>query len=54
MKMTAFWDVAPCSLAEADRRFRGSYLSSTRIYFYSLHFIGMENGITDWIPRLTN
>jgi hypothetical protein len=24
MKMTAFWDVAPCSL-EVDRRFRGAY-----------------------------
>jgi hypothetical protein len=25
MKMTFFWDIAPCSLAEIDRRFRGSY-----------------------------
>jgi hypothetical protein len=25
MKMTVFWDVAPCSLAEVDRRFRGAY-----------------------------
>jgi hypothetical protein len=25
MKMTAFWDVAPCSLVEVDRRFRGVY-----------------------------
>jgi hypothetical protein len=23
MKMTAFWDVAPCSLVEVDRFFRG-------------------------------
>jgi hypothetical protein len=25
MKMTAFWDIAPCSLAEVDRCFRGVY-----------------------------
>jgi hypothetical protein len=25
MKMTAFGDIAPCSLVEADRRFRGAY-----------------------------
>jgi hypothetical protein len=25
MMMTAFWVVAPCSLVEADRRFRGVY-----------------------------
>jgi hypothetical protein len=25
MKIRAFWDVAPCSLAEVDRRFRGAY-----------------------------
>jgi hypothetical protein len=24
MKMTAFWDIAPSSLVEADRRFRGA------------------------------
>jgi hypothetical protein len=23
--MTAFWDIAPCSLVEVDRRFRGAY-----------------------------
>jgi hypothetical protein len=23
--MTAFWDIAPCSMVEVDRRFRGSY-----------------------------
>jgi hypothetical protein len=23
MKTTAFWDIAPCSFVEADRRFRG-------------------------------
>jgi hypothetical protein len=25
MKMTVFWDVAPCSLADADRCFKGDY-----------------------------
>jgi hypothetical protein len=25
MKTTAFWDIAPCSLVEVDRRFRGAY-----------------------------
>jgi hypothetical protein len=25
MKMTAFWDVAPCSILELDRRFRCAY-----------------------------
>jgi hypothetical protein len=25
MKMTAFWDIAPCSLVEVDRRFSGAY-----------------------------
>jgi hypothetical protein len=25
MKTTTFWDIAPCSLAEADRRFKGAY-----------------------------
>jgi hypothetical protein len=25
MKMTAFWDVAPCDLVEIDQRFRGAY-----------------------------
>jgi len=24
-KMTAFWDIVPCSLVGADRRFRGAY-----------------------------
>jgi hypothetical protein len=26
--MTAFWDIAPCSLVEVDRRFRGATASS--------------------------
>jgi hypothetical protein len=25
MKFTVFWDVAPCSHVEVDRRFRGAY-----------------------------
>jgi hypothetical protein len=25
MKMTVFWDVAPCSLVDVYRRFRGTY-----------------------------
>jgi hypothetical protein len=25
MKMAVFWDVAPCSLIDIDRRFRGAY-----------------------------
>jgi hypothetical protein len=25
MKVTFFWDIAPCSLVEVDRRFRGAY-----------------------------
>jgi hypothetical protein len=25
MKMTAFWDIAPCSLVEVDWCFRGGY-----------------------------
>jgi hypothetical protein len=33
MKMTAFWDIAPFSLIEADRRFRHAYfLSSGRCF----------------------
>jgi hypothetical protein len=29
LKMTVFWDVAPYSLVEIDRRFRGTYASIT-------------------------
>jgi hypothetical protein len=25
MKMTAFWDIAPCTLVEVDSHFRGVY-----------------------------
>jgi hypothetical protein len=46
-QMTAFWDTAPCSLVEVDRRFRGAYclhritalmmvavrISKTSVYF---------------------
>jgi hypothetical protein len=28
--MTAFWDIAPCSLIEVDRRFRGTYCLNNR------------------------
>jgi hypothetical protein len=33
MKVTAFWDIAPCSLIEVERRFRG---------VYCLHHQGVE------------
>jgi hypothetical protein len=29
MKMTVFWDVAPCSLVQAGRRLRGTYCQTT-------------------------
>jgi hypothetical protein len=35
MKLTVYWDVEPCSLAEIDRRFR---------YAYYLHYQGDD----DW------
>jgi hypothetical protein len=25
MKMIAFWDIAPCSVVEVDRRFKGAH-----------------------------
>jgi hypothetical protein len=31
MKMAVFWDVAPCSLVDSDRRFRGDYCSIIRV-----------------------
>jgi hypothetical protein len=34
MKMTVFWDVAPCSLVEVDRRLRGAY-------YLHVHFIAL-------------
>jgi hypothetical protein len=32
---TALWDIAPCSLVEVDRRFKGAYC---------LHYQGDDNG----------
>jgi hypothetical protein len=31
MKFRVFWDVAPCSHAEVDRRFRGAYCLNHRL-----------------------
>jgi hypothetical protein len=33
MKMTFFWDVAPCSLVKVDRRFRGAYYLHNRGHY---------------------
>jgi hypothetical protein len=30
MTVTAFWDMAPCSLAEAEKRFTGEYCLNQR------------------------
>jgi hypothetical protein len=40
MKMTAFWDILPCSLVEVDLRFRGAYCFETtqRYIPKSCHF----------------
>jgi hypothetical protein len=35
MKMSVFWNIAPCSLVETDRRFRGAYC---------FHHHGHDNG----------
>jgi hypothetical protein len=35
LKTTVFWDIAPCSLVEIDRRFGGAY---------SLHHNGNDGG----------
>jgi hypothetical protein len=35
MKIGLFWDAAPCSLVETDRRFRGAYY---------LHHEGIDDG----------
>jgi hypothetical protein len=32
MKMTAFWDRAPCSLIEVDQRFKGVYFLRHQYY----------------------
>jgi hypothetical protein len=33
MKVTAFWDIVPCSFVEVGRRFRGALTSETSVYF---------------------
>jgi hypothetical protein len=33
MKMTIFWDVAPCSLVQIDRRFKGTYCLHHQVAF---------------------
>jgi hypothetical protein len=33
MKMTVFWDMLPCSLEEADRRYRSAYASPKRLFY---------------------
>jgi hypothetical protein len=38
-KMTAFWDVVPCSLVEVDRFFRDPYCLHHRCYETTLHNI---------------
>jgi hypothetical protein len=32
MKITIFWDVAPCSLVEIERRFRGAFLKRPSVF----------------------
>jgi hypothetical protein len=44
MKMTAFWDIAPCSLVNVDRRFRSTY---------SVHNRG-DDGHDGGSPQLRN
>jgi hypothetical protein len=39
MKMTGFWDIAPCSLVEVDRCFRGAFCLS------------LQGGKVDWCFR---
>jgi hypothetical protein len=36
MKMTVVWDVAPCSLVEIDRRFRGSFIGREGVDWINL------------------
>jgi hypothetical protein len=59
VKMIVFWDIAPCSLVQVDRRFRGAYClhpqgDETSVYFnkttrrcipegYHLHIRRLEN-----------
>jgi hypothetical protein len=40
MKVTAFWDIAPCSLVAVDRRFEGVCCLHHQDYFNStVHYI---------------
>jgi hypothetical protein len=38
LRMTAFWDMAPCSLVEADRRFTGAYTTLLDSISLLVHF----------------
>jgi outer membrane phospholipase A len=38
MKMSAFWDIALCSLIEVDQHFRGAYCLHHRGYKTSVYF----------------
>jgi hypothetical protein len=38
LRMTAFWDIAPCSLVEADRRFTGAYATLLDSISLLVHF----------------
>jgi hypothetical protein len=56
MKMTAFWDRAPCSTTEVDLRFRGAYCliialmmesvrtSETLMYFKKTTWLSIPEG----------
>jgi hypothetical protein len=50
MKMTAFRDVAPCNLVEADRRFRNAYhlyqqVKGKAIPLHAMEALGGRGGI---------
>jgi hypothetical protein len=47
LNMAVFWDVAPCSLMDIDRRFRGAYCHHPR--FRVKHFAARR----DNFPLLT-
>jgi hypothetical protein len=38
LKMTAFWDIAPCSLVEVGRRFRGVYCLHHQEWDYTAQY----------------
>jgi hypothetical protein len=44
MKMTVFWDAAPCSLVKIDRRFGGAYC---------FHRLG-DPSISTWLHSVTS